>query len=57
MWMPVITWCIAVVSLITHRRFHGAHWAVVARLTDAPRAVSGTQTVSGGEVVVVCRSG
>lgn len=55
--MPVITWCITVVPLITHGRFHGAHWAVVARLTDAPSAVGRTQTVSGGEVVVVCRSG
>lgn len=57
MWMPLITWCVAVVPLITNCRFPGAHRAVVARLTDAPRAVGGTQTVSGGEVVVVRGSG
>lgn len=56
-WMPVITWCVAVVPLITHRWFPGAHRTVVAGLTDAPRAVGGTQTVSGGEVVVVRGSG
>lgn len=55
--MLVITWCIAVVPLITHRRFPGAYRAVIPGLTDAPRAVSGTQAVSGGEVVVVCGGG